>query len=427
MKKIKENYFTIIVIALVVVINISAFLSYAKNVKSSLWEQTNSHIQNIIEEDEECINLKLEEQVNTISSLASFISSVNKYNDNPQLIEDVLNNQCEKSGYTILEIVDTDGKGNATGDDYAECSYFKNALKGKAVMDTEEEGDSVANIVFAVPVYNAEDEKEIISVVVAKMTAMRFTEGIEIESLNQNGKVFVVKKDGTLISKTDSLKDVSQISGLVPDKSSVDSLISGMRSRNSGVVVYETDDYTRYIGYSKLSFNKWYVVGIISSETVKASVSDMENDVIILGVELGVILLVMVVYLIYNIIKVKNKEKMNLERYFITAKYADTIMLDYSIAGNSMYVNEKWAKVFGYELPRSEVKENINKYIADEDYEMLVNSYKEMMEKNTEVQFNLKLLNSNEEPIECSVKLFPICEKKGKIIKIIGMIEINDK
>ena len=118
---------------------------------------------------------------------------------------------------------------------------------------------------------------------------------------------------------------------------------------------------------------------------------------------------------------------MNLERYFITAKYADTIMLDYSIAGNSMYVNEKWAKVFGYELPRSEVKENINKYIADEDYELLVNSYKEMMEKNTEVQFNLKLLNSNEEPIECSVKLFPICEKKGKIIKIIGMIEINDK
>ena len=115
MKKIKENYFTIIVSALVVVINISAFLSYAKNVKSSLWEQTNSHIQNIIEEDEECINLKLEEQVNTISSLASFISSVNKYNDNPQLIEDVLNNQCEKSGYTILEIVDTDGKGNATG------------------------------------------------------------------------------------------------------------------------------------------------------------------------------------------------------------------------------------------------------------------------------------------------------------------------
>jgi PAS domain-containing protein len=258
------------------------------------------------------------------------------------------------------------------------------------------------------------------------MDTSEFYSAIEMTSLEQNGKCFVVKKDGTLISKSQNLSGVSKINDVLPDKENVDSLINGMRSRNSGVIKSVVDGKSRYIGYEKLSFNKWYVVSIISSDAVEVSVSDMETDVIILGIELGFILLVLIIYLFYIIISRKNKEKMNLERYFIAAENADTILIDYSIAKDTMYCNEKWEQKFGYSLPKSNIRENLLEHLYPEDREKFAEKCRELIGSNKALSISARILDNEQNPIKCSFKMFPICEKRDKVVKIIGFIEAEE-
>lgn len=418
MKRFKDNYITVVLILIVIVVNIGAFAAYVNNVKYSLSIQTQAHVDNILNEAAECINIKLDEQINTMEMISQFITVLSGYEDGNDILQEMLTSQKESSGLSLLELVQEDN------DTFSDKGYYKNALKGKNVIAEETNEGNVTDIVLATPVYGYDGE--IKAVLIAKMNSDTFYRTIDIPSLEQNGKCFVVKKDGMLISKAKNLSSVSRINELLPGKEYADSLINGMRSRNAGIISSQIDGKSRYIGYEKLQINGWYVVSIISSASVEASVSDMETDVIILGVELGFILLVLIVYFVYTIISRKNREKMNLERYFIASKYADTIMMDYSIAKDTMYCNEKWEKLFGYTLPKSDIKEKVIKYFYPEDREIFINNYRELIDNNIETEFTARVCNKDNNPVKCSFKLFPICEKKGKIIKIIGFIETED-
>lgn len=418
MKRFKDNYITIVLILIVIVVNIGAFAAYVNNVRYSLSIQTQAHVNNILNEAVECINIKLDEQINTMKMISQFITTLDSHEDGNDILQKMLENQKESSGLSLFELVQE-------GDDtFRDKEYYKNALKGKNVIAEETKEGNVTDIVLATPVYS--DSGEIKAVLVAKMNSDTFYRTIGIPSLEQNGKCFVVKKDGTLISKTKNLSSVSRINELLPGKEYSDSLISGMRSRNAGIISSQIEGKSRYIGYEKLNINGWYVVSIILSASVEASVSDMETDVVILGVELGFILLVLIVYFVYTIISRKNREKMNLERYYIASKYADIIMVDYSIVKDTMYCNEKWEKLFGYTLPKSDIKQKVINYFYPEDREIFINNYKELIDNNIGTEFTARVCDKDNNPVKCCFKLFPICEKKGKIIKIIGFIETEE-
>ena len=425
MRRLKEYYITIILIIMVIAVNLGAFGSYITNIKSNLSEQTDSHVDDIMDEAVECINLKLEEQINTLDTLALFVSTLRNHSDSDIMIKEALEEQKKKSGYSILEIVSADGIGDITGNNYSEEKFFKNAMSGDTVLLEETKDENVVAVVFAAPVCNSATG-EVTSALVAKMDVATFSETIELSSFNQNGKVFVVKKDGTLVSKSEELSGANTINDIFPEKKYEERLISSMRSRNSGIITYESNDTTRYIGYSKLSFNKWYVVCIISSSAVEAKAGDVETDTIILGIEIGVILLVLIVYLIYNIVSVSNKGKMNLERYYITARYSDTILIDYSMAKDTMYCNEKWEKLFGYVLPKANVREALKEHIISEDIEEYEKNLSELAEKKEKQEFKVRVADKDGNPVLCKVKLFPICEKKGKLTKVIGFIESEE-
>ena len=287
MKRFKDNYITVVLILIVIVVNIGAFAAYVNNVKYSLSIQTQAHVDNILNEAAECINIKLDEQINTMEMISQFITVLSGYEDGNDILQEMLTSQKESSGLSLLELVQEDN------DTFSDKGYYKNALKGKNVIAEETNEGNVTDIVLATPVYGYDGE--IKAVLIAKMNSDTFYRTIDIPSLEQNGKCFVVKKDGTLISKAKNLSSVSRINELLPGKEYADSLINGMRSRNAGIISSQIDGKSRYIGYEKLQINGWYVVSIISSASVEASVSDMETDVIILGVELGFILLVLIV------------------------------------------------------------------------------------------------------------------------------------
>lgn len=422
MRRLREHYITIILIVMVIAVNLGAFASYITNIKYNLSVHTDSHVDDIMDEAVECINLKLEEQINILDSFALFVSTLSSSEENSETIKEVLKAQQENLNYKVLEEVSSNGIGSVTGENYSEKKYYQKAMSGEEVLVEKTENDRVASVIFAVPVYEI-DTDNVKSVLVAEMDVAVFSETIELSSFNQNGKVFVIKKDGTLISKSKGLSEANTINDIFPEKKYEDLLISSMRSRNSGIITYENDDTTRYIGYSKLSFNKWYVVCIISSSAVEASADDVETDTVILGIEIGIIFIVLVVYLIYNIVSINNKGRMNLERYYIASKYSDNILFDYSMAKDTMYSNERWEEIFGYTLPRANVKEEVKKHILSEDMEIYEENIQRLVKDKEKQEFQIRVMDKDEKSILCKVKLFPIGAKKGRITKIIGCIE----
>jgi len=419
MKRLKEFYITIIVILIVIFINIGAFASYTSNVKSYLSEQTDAHIDDIMDEAVECINLKIEEQINEINTVSHFAGSI--YSDDKKRAAEVLEEYRKENSSDVLEIALLDGKGLITNTNYLEDDFYNEAVQGNNVM-YQKTVDGESYIYFAAPFY-IDNKKEVSGVIVERINTETFSKFIEITSVNNNGKVFIVNKDGTLVSKSQTLKNVTSIDKIFPESKYEKLLINSMRSRNSGIIKYQGENANRYIGYSKLDFNKWYVVCIISSTAVEANVSDVTNDVVILGIEMGVMLLFLISYLIYNIFGIRKKSNINLERYYIVSKHSDTIIFDYSVLKDTMYCNEKWEELFGYKLPNESLKENVVKYIFEEDILEYNNSIDNLFKEKKQVKFKCRIIDSSGEPHCCLIKMFPIKEKKDKITKIIGIIE----
>ncbi len=422
MKRIKENYVTIILILIVLVFNVAAFSSYIKNVKSNLADQTESHINDILDEVVEGVNSKLEEQMNTMQTLALFAATLGEGEENYKDIKSVFAVQKDKVGLESIEIVGLDAIGRESNINYTEASYFNDALKGKTVMSDILSGNKVTHIAFATPIYYNENE-DVDAVLVATIDAKTFYDFIDISAFNKNGKTFVVKKDGTLVSKSEELSAASRISEIFPESKYEKLLINNMNSKKSGIIEYESESSKRYIGYSKLQYNKWYVVSILSSNSVKVNIGDMTLDVIILGIEIGIMIIFLVAYLIYTFVVVKKKSDINLERYFIISKHSDDIVFDYSCLKDTMYCNENWEANFGYKLPTQNVKDVIADFVFEEDK----NLYNENIEKLTSlkeaVKFECRILDSEKKPQRCLIKMFAIGKNKKKIIKVVGVIE----
>lgn len=66
MKLVKDYYVTIIIIASVIVINITAFAVYISNINKDIEKQTEDHLSEIMEEASTCVELKVEETIHEL-------------------------------------------------------------------------------------------------------------------------------------------------------------------------------------------------------------------------------------------------------------------------------------------------------------------------------------------------------------------------
>lgn len=421
MKRLKDYYVTIVLIIIVIFINIGAFGSYISNVKTNLGEQTDSHIDDIMDEAVECVNIKLEEQLNMMKTLTMFAGSL--YQGNNDKLLSIFEEFKDEREMEVLEVVSIEGSGELSGVDYSEDDFYLEALEGKTVMKEKVDEDGLSAIYLASPIYFSEESDAPDKILISRVGISKFSDYINISSVNNNGKVFVVEKDGTLISKSNELKSVSGIDEILPESKYEKLLINSMRSRNSGIIKYEGQTSDKYLAYSKLDYNKWYIVCIISSLSVEANISDVTNDVIYLGIEMAVMLIALVGYLIYNVFVVRSKGNMNLERYYIVSEHSDAVIFDYSVLKDTMYCNEKWEETFGYALQKENVKSVIKNYIHEDDIDLFNKNMENLFSEKAPVRFQCRIYDADKKPVFCLMKAFPISEKMGKITKVIGMID----
>lgn len=423
MRRIKDYYVTIIIIATVIVINIAAFGLYISNIHKDIEKQTEEHLAEIMEEASTCVELKVEETIHELEMTAYYIGMTNNFVSSD--IQENILRMTKKAGFSDFEIIDKNGIGlEENGSrNYSDTKFFEKVMNGNvSIQDTSDSEGKVTGIRFSVPIIN--DDEEILGVYQVKCSLDEFSALLELDSVSSKGKAFIIKTDGTVLSKKEdsSIQDVSDI---LNNDSQVKQLKSYIKSKKSGVVGFENGkDTKRYICYSKTNFNSWEIIMVVSSSIVEANISDVTDNVMVLGVIIGVMLIVLIGYFIYNLSAVKSKSAIHLQRYYMVSKYTEDIIFDYSCEKDTLYSNENWEKVFGYQLPKEHVKDKMKNFVAEEDKE----HYEENLQfiKNASkdlLSFKCRILDKDNNKILCLCKVFGVKNHMGKVIKIVGVIE----
>lgn len=423
MKRIKEYYVTIILIAAVIIINIAAFALYISNINRDIQKQTEEHLVDIMEEASTSVELKVEETIHELEMTAYYISMSDNYLEETTYANIV--KMTRKAGFEKFDIISADGTGleENGSKDYSEKKFFSKVMNGSvSILDISDSEENTKGVRFSVPIRNEADEIEGVYLVECDLDS--FTELLNLDSVNSKGKAFIIKSDGTVLSrKTDS--SIRNVSDILDNETNVKTLKNYMKSKKAGVVGFANGkDSKRYICYSKTNFNSWEIIMVVSSSGVEANISDVTDNFVFLGVIIGVMLIVLIAYFIYTLVSVKSKSAINLQRYYMVSKYTEDIIFDYSCVKDTLYSNENWKKLFGYELPKESVKEKMEEYVAEQDRAF----YREKIEeakksKDGLVQFKCSILDQDKNAVSCICKIFAVKDNMGKVIKIVGVIE----
>lgn len=423
MKRIKEYYVTIILIAAVIIINIAAFALYISNINRDIQRQTEEHLVDIMEEASTSVELKVEETIHELEMTAYYISMSDNYLEETTYANIV--KMTRKAGFEKFDIIGADGTGleENGSKDYSEKKFFSKVMNGSvSILDISDSEGNTKGVRFSVPIRNEADEIEGVYLVECDLDS--FTELLNLDSVNSKGKAFIIKSDGTVLSrKTDS--SIRNVSDILDNETNVKTLKNYMKSKKAGVVGFANGkDSKRYICYSKTNFNSWEIIMVVSSSGVEANISDVTDNFVFLGVIIGVMLIVLIAYFIYTLVSVKSKSAINLQRYYMVSKYTEDIIFDYSCVKDTLYSNENWKKLFGYELPKESVKEKMEEYVAEQDRAF----YREKIEeakksKDGLVQFKCSILDQDKNAVSCICKIFAVKDNMGKVIKIVGVIE----
>lgn len=419
-KSIKQYAITIVIIFVVLIINVMAYFQYSNNISEQLQQQTNIHLQAVIDETVECLNIKMEERLETYRAVATFIGTLNDLTQ--ENVVKALTNQADAAGYTDFDLINTDGIGleSKGSKRYVEDDGFSKALGGKSAMETfTDEYGSIRGINYYVPIIK---NNQVVGVLMTFSTLEQFTISTDISDLGQYGNVFIVKQDGTLLSRGYGLDEVDNITMILGNDKSTSKLINSMQSRKSGYISYNSGASKRYLCYAKTSYNKWYMVSIVQASSIDVT-KDITSEGTMFFVEIAVITSILMIYLVRMVIIESKDNKLNKKLYHIVSKYADSIVIDYNSEKDTIYFNEKWKELFGYEPDKENLRQDISRYIAEKDKDRYNQIIDVLINEKEFVKFQVAIIDSQGDSINCIMKLSAIKTKRGKVQRVLGIIE----
>lgn len=418
MRKRFKQYIIAIIILL---INVLAYIQYTGNINKRLEKQTDVHLKSLIDETKECINIKIEERLETYEAVATFIGNLEEKNFD--ILEGALRNQADSAGYTEFDLINLDGDSYISQEMgvYAENDKFKKACKGKSTIEIKYDSfGSLKGINYYIPI---KKDKLVVAILKVYSTLEQFTTFTDITDLNKYGNVFIVKQDGTLISRGYGLDEVENIKMILNDDKSASELVKSMQSRKSGYISYDSGEAKKYICYARTDYNKWYMVSIVSAQSVEATNEDIKTDGTVFFFEIAMLTVILMLFLIRMVFSESKGNQLNRQRYHFVTKYSDSIIIDYSCAKDTMFCNENWKKVLGYEPEKKELKSDITRYIAEDDIERFNQIIDVLKNEKEFVRFQAGIKNEQGEIVNCIFKLAAIKTRRGKLQKVVGVIE----
>ncbi len=348
-------------IVVIIVLTITVFLGFvfSKSINSKITQNIYGQISETSSQAVVSINYYINEQHNTLSAIADYLSTVDDLKS--ENVYTLLNDLVRNKDFLRTSINFPDGSritnDRRQNDNVEQEEFFKRSIRGERNIVGPKQSiaePSKSVISLSVPIFKN-------SKVVASLTATIDTDMLDkifnLSFLNNQGVIFITTKDGTIITNSfgiDSLKKginfINRIEENSRDNQYRKLFVDKFRQGDTNVNLIEEDaNGIFYINFTKAGIADWYVFTVASKEFFTKQILGIENDVIQLSVLVLICIIILVAIIIYDQVDERKKAVLNARCLHVLAAQTGNIIFEWDFSSKKLTSMSSFKDVFGTE------------------------------------------------------------------------------
>lgn len=287
---------------------------YFKDVQASINSATKLYLTEMSRQSSQNVRDRISKDFSLLHSISGLVGKENDMN-----VEDlmpILAKEVKRNSFKRMGVIFPDGTYFST--DNAKFSptkdaFFNQAFSGKSVVtDTfrDQAGNKKINV-YAVPIYQ---NKKIEAILFATIDNAEYSKILSLSTFGGKGYSYIVKKNGSIIIssgqefKGAKVKNIFDVSTLI-SKSDLSQLKSDFSSQKTNMIQYKNKGSLRYLTYTPLKINDWYIVSSVPSSVVKKEYEKIIRTTLYTSIAIIVLFITLFVYIII----LQNRYSKNLE------------------------------------------------------------------------------------------------------------------
>lgn len=322
---IKNHIKFIFIFILLFVCIVVGLFSYNDNLRNDLEESTCQTLTEVIEQQKFNFSNQISTNVNSLKNLAISIRYT-PITKNREYTLSIINALLENTDFEHLVITGNTGVGIvSTGGtiDISDREYFIKSIKGETVISppVKSKVDGAVILPISTPIYIGDN---IVGTISGYYSTDKLTDLI-LPSFNNKGYTYIVDSTGSIIASQNSdfslITDTSKVNFFNALEytttiryDSTHDIIENIRKNKSGHSTFSVDKQERYMHYTPLNINDWYVFAIIPDDIITAT----SSDILLKAISLTIIFIIIVFLFILYILLMQRKS--NKQRQAHTAR-----------------------------------------------------------------------------------------------------------
>lgn len=365
--KFKRVFIISITIFISVICIFSVSIMYYNKVQSVLDSEIDIRLNEVSQHIKIMIENKINENIKSLNTIASVISTYDDFLGNDTM--KLLNNECERYGYVRLSVITKDGKSytsDGINNNVSENQYFINAMNGESSISNSmmSPDDGIESMMYYVPVYK---EGTIMGVLSATYHTVTIQEIMSVDSFSGNGYSLIINNKGyTVIPSKNDYDGVGDFYNIfetfkrvvISSDITLEDLLSDLKTGKSGIISYSIDSVHKYINYTPLGINNWYLLLVVPSEVLNDRTSVLMESTLMVCTAIIVLFMLLIIYILKSKKSIKeiafedpitHYENWNSFLKSATNNLRDNKNTDYAIVSMDMNKFKLINDIYGYD------------------------------------------------------------------------------
>lgn len=416
---------------LVVIIFFTAvlsFLSFQTDVKKILRKSANWYMQETTDKTKKYMKTIIAQYFNELHIIATFCE-VNTGEKDSDILA-LLQKKNNQSKYILYGLVSKEGvayKGDKKTFNIRENKGFKNTMLGEESV-SEVFRFSVTGkdtVMLSVPVMK---KGKVDGAVCGFFDIELFKQFIGKTNYNGKGATMIIQRDGKVVSGYDGMEEFSTFYEMLQTMNfktdhDLQDFIQSVKRGEGGFLTYYKNNNDRYICYEPAGINDWVVISLVIAYQVDWQYNSIsQKAAILMAINLIVIILMsmIVVFVLFRSIHLI-EERMSNERFKIVSRQTKDIIFEYDCLKKKVFFSENAGILLSYTE-----HDDLFRFVHSKDHDVLWKMVKDIQKQKVASHTQIRIFTKKEVYEWYEISAEPIINKKGEIIRLIGILQNVD-
>ena len=299
------NTIKIVLFVILVIYTMCCIFNYRSKIFKIKENYVDTYLEDLMEENNIKIQLKIEEKFSILETIRDCIESVGL--DDTDTVTSLVHilGTNEQSSHSFVAYPDGTIIGyDNISQDYVGEEYFKLTMEGERRMSDIYLENGEEYIRFAVPIRESD---EVVATLQCAYNISMFNDLIENGAFNKKGSTFVIQRDGSLITRTESTDDTLNMFDSLTENAedgeekTIAKMIKKIESGKSGVTSIKSGKYKRFICYANIENSDWCLMTFVSENAVDPQANKIisANNVLSILITVGVTVFIIGIIIIF--------------------------------------------------------------------------------------------------------------------------------